>query len=354
MARLDGRRRRLAVDAVASGSSANGTVNAAVQELARHVEDVRVTEHQVIRGKPVTTIAGEIDTAGHAAVGGKLGSLAEDASFDFDLSKLGLDIGDIPPSSRSTSRTHLLDSALVGLRDVGRARASSSTCATGSRARTSRSTCLLRAASSYPRGVGRTANGGCACPPSCSRRGRSSRHCEARSGRTSRPAPSRCSRSRCSRGRGRARHEHGQDALRRPALRPAHACDLDRPRRRLRRLPRALHRRRRSLCRARGLGSLGTFPPCAACARFAVAPLALSRSCSGRSASRSSAPISSRRQRRRRRRRGDVFYAAALGFSLWASSAARRRSRRPRLELVALARRLGLVALFLAAFSIVF
>ena len=37
---------------------------AAFQQLARYVKDVRVTEHQQIEGKSVTTIAGEIDTPG--------------------------------------------------------------------------------------------------------------------------------------------------------------------------------------------------------------------------------------------------------------------------------------------------
>ena len=93
-------------------SGSDGTVSAAAfQELARHVEDVRVTEHQLIRGKPVTTIAGEIDTAGMMTSFAKLGSLAEGASFD--LSKLGLDIGDIHAVLTVDERTHLLDSALV-------------------------------------------------------------------------------------------------------------------------------------------------------------------------------------------------------------------------------------------------
>ena len=84
---------------------------AAFQELARYVEDVRVTEHQLIQGKPVTTIAGEIDTAGMMRSFAKLGSLAEDMSFD--LSELGLDIGDIHAVLTIDERTHLLDSALV-------------------------------------------------------------------------------------------------------------------------------------------------------------------------------------------------------------------------------------------------
>jgi hypothetical protein len=93
-------------------AGSNGTVSAAAfQELARYVEDVRVTEHRLIAGKPVTTIAGEIDTAGMMQSFAKLGSLAED--MDFDLSKLGLDIGDIHAVLTIDERTQLLDSALV-------------------------------------------------------------------------------------------------------------------------------------------------------------------------------------------------------------------------------------------------
>ena len=47
----------------------------------------------------------------------KLGSLAEGASFD--LSKLGLDIGDIHAVLTIDERTHLLDSALVSFEHEG-------------------------------------------------------------------------------------------------------------------------------------------------------------------------------------------------------------------------------------------
>jgi hypothetical protein len=93
-------------------STSNGTLSAAAfQQLARYVKDVRVKEHQVIQGKNVTTIAGEIDTAGMIESFAKLGPLAEGASFD--LSKLGVDIGDIHAVLTIDERTHLLDSALV-------------------------------------------------------------------------------------------------------------------------------------------------------------------------------------------------------------------------------------------------
>ncbi len=97
---------------VPSGATSNGTLSAAAfQQLARYVKDVRVKEHQVIQGKNVTTIAGEIDTEGMVESFAKLGSLAEGASLD--LSKLGLDIGDIHAVLTIDERTHLLDSALV-------------------------------------------------------------------------------------------------------------------------------------------------------------------------------------------------------------------------------------------------
>lgn len=97
---------------VPAGTTSNGTLSAAAfQQLARYVKDVRVKEHQVIQGKTVTTIAGEIDTQGMVESFAKLGSLAEGASFD--LSKLGLDIGDIHAVLTVDEQTHLLDSALV-------------------------------------------------------------------------------------------------------------------------------------------------------------------------------------------------------------------------------------------------
>jgi hypothetical protein len=91
----------------------------AFQQLARYVRDVRVAEHQQIAGKPVTTIAGEIDTAGMLRAMTKLGSLSgaggENAAFSFDLDDLGLKIGDISAVLSIDERTHLLDAALVTL-----------------------------------------------------------------------------------------------------------------------------------------------------------------------------------------------------------------------------------------------
>ena len=95
-----------------AGTGSNGTLSAAAfQELARYVKDVRVTEQQVIQGKPVTTIAGEIDTEGLLEAATKLGPLAE--GVDLDFSKLGVDIGDIHAVLTIDERTHLLDTAFI-------------------------------------------------------------------------------------------------------------------------------------------------------------------------------------------------------------------------------------------------
>ncbi len=95
-----------------AGIGSNGTLSAtAFQELARYVKDVRVTEHQVIQGKPVTTIAGEIDTRGLLEAATKLGPLAE--SVDLDFSKLGIEIGDIHAVLTIDERTRLLDTAFI-------------------------------------------------------------------------------------------------------------------------------------------------------------------------------------------------------------------------------------------------
>jgi hypothetical protein len=98
-----------------SGSMGAG----AFQELARYVRDVRVAEHQQIGGKPVTTIAGEIDTAGMLQAMTKLGSLSgpggESSKFSLNLSDLGLKIGDIKAVLSINETTHLLEAALVTL-----------------------------------------------------------------------------------------------------------------------------------------------------------------------------------------------------------------------------------------------
>jgi hypothetical protein len=96
----------------AAVSGSDGTVSAkAFQELARHVKDVRVTEHQPIAGKSKTTIAGEIDTQGMLEAAMKLGDVVPEGSFD--LSGAGLDIGDIHAVLTIDEATHLLDTAFI-------------------------------------------------------------------------------------------------------------------------------------------------------------------------------------------------------------------------------------------------
>lgn len=96
----------------AAPTGSRGTVSAdAVQQLARYVKDVRVTEHQLIDGEPVTTIAGEIDTQGMLEAIAKLGSFAPSGSFDF--SGAGIDLGDIEAVLTIDERTRLLETAFV-------------------------------------------------------------------------------------------------------------------------------------------------------------------------------------------------------------------------------------------------
>ena len=96
----------------------------AFQQLARYVRDVRVAEHQQIEGKSVTTIAGEIDTAGLLKAVTKLGALSgpggEKPAFAFDLDDLGLKIGDIKAVLSIDESTHLLSTRPRDTRD-GRA-----------------------------------------------------------------------------------------------------------------------------------------------------------------------------------------------------------------------------------------
>jgi hypothetical protein len=98
--------------APAGAAGSNGTMSAeAFQQLAQYVTDVRVNEHQLIGGKPVTTIAGEIDTQGMLEAALKLGSLAP--SGGFDVSDAGIDFGDIHAVLTIDERTKLLDTAFV-------------------------------------------------------------------------------------------------------------------------------------------------------------------------------------------------------------------------------------------------
>jgi hypothetical protein len=94
-----------------ASARARGSMSAAAfQQLGRYVKDVRVTAHQLIDGKSMTTIGGEIDTAG------LLTAFTEMAGFagkSFDLSALGVSFGDIHTVLTIDERTHLLVSAFV-------------------------------------------------------------------------------------------------------------------------------------------------------------------------------------------------------------------------------------------------
>ena len=76
-----------------------------------------MTEHQLVEGKQVTTIAGEIDTQGMLQAFTKLGSVAgevEGLSLDgFDLSKLGVKFDDIEAVLTIDEATGLLSTALI-------------------------------------------------------------------------------------------------------------------------------------------------------------------------------------------------------------------------------------------------
>ncbi len=91
----------------------------AFQELSRYINDVRVTEHQQIAGKSVSTITGDIDTAGMLEALAKLGSLSApggtSGAFSFDLDDLGVKLGDITVVLSIDEATHLLSSAFVTL-----------------------------------------------------------------------------------------------------------------------------------------------------------------------------------------------------------------------------------------------
>jgi hypothetical protein len=95
----------------ATGSS--GSVSAeAFAQLARHVKDVRVTEGQLVGGKSVTTIAGEIDTQGLVEAAMKLSDFAPEG---FDVAELGIELGDVGAVLTIDERTRLLDTAFVSL-----------------------------------------------------------------------------------------------------------------------------------------------------------------------------------------------------------------------------------------------
>ena len=175
----------------------------AFQELARHVRDVRVAEHQQIGGKLVTTIAGEIDTAGMLEAVTKLGSLSgtggEKPALSFDLDDLGLKIGDIKAVLSIDERTHLLDSRPDHARHRGAGQEAGVQAALPADEREPAGRPAVRSRLDRPGTTfgawTPTVSGGCASRPSSSRRDRSSSPCGTSRARTSRPGPSPCSRS---------------------------------------------------------------------------------------------------------------------------------------------------------------
>ena len=103
---------------VPQGMQSNAGVSAeAFQQLARHVKDVRVTEGQIVDGKSLTTIGGEIDTQGMLEAFTKLGSVAgevEGLSLEgLDLTKLGIEVGDIEALLTIDETTGLLTTAFI-------------------------------------------------------------------------------------------------------------------------------------------------------------------------------------------------------------------------------------------------
>jgi hypothetical protein len=86
----------------------------AFQQLARHVKEVRVAEGQLVEGRSVTTIGGEIDTQGMLEAFGKLGAVAgELEGLSLDFSQLGIEFGDIEALLTIDEATGLLTTAFV-------------------------------------------------------------------------------------------------------------------------------------------------------------------------------------------------------------------------------------------------
>ena len=247
--------------------------------------------------------------------------------------------------SRSTSaRTcSTQPSSPFARRGAGR-EARAQACSTGSRARTSRSAAVRLRLDTTATTLGAwtpTASGGCASPPSSSRRSSVfvALRNESREDLEARPEPVLAlvclAGIAVALGTSTARTLYDN-----PRVRRAPRCGLGGDRRRHRRVHRLLHRRRRSLSGARGLGSVGSFQRARHILGFAVAPLALSLFLLW--------PVQLALFGTDRFRRygsddgaaGRVFDAARARLrALVGRAAARRRPRRARLELVALARR---------------
>ena len=117
--RLNGPWERMPVPAGIDLGGSASLGSSAFQELTKHVQDVRVTEHQVVGGKPATIIAGEIDTVGLLGSLSKLSNLSGSAPSGLgelpDFGELGAKIGDIRAVLTIDEETHLLSTALVKL-----------------------------------------------------------------------------------------------------------------------------------------------------------------------------------------------------------------------------------------------
>jgi hypothetical protein len=87
---------------------------AAFSELTKHVRDVRVTEGQVVRGRAVSIVAGELDTAGLVGAMSGLSGLG-DLGGGFDLDDLRSQLGDVEAVLTIDEGTKLLTAALVTL-----------------------------------------------------------------------------------------------------------------------------------------------------------------------------------------------------------------------------------------------
>ncbi len=116
--RMNGAWRRTSVPTGVDLGQSASLGSAAFQELTKHVKGVRVSEHELVGGKPVTIIAGEIDTVGLLGSLAKLSSLGDAAPEGLELpdfGELGAKIGDIHAILTIDEQTHLLSSALVKL-----------------------------------------------------------------------------------------------------------------------------------------------------------------------------------------------------------------------------------------------
>lgn len=110
----DGAWQQLPAAAGQSLSSSPSLGAAAFSQLTRHVRDVRVTEGQVVGGRPVSIVAGELDTAGLVGAMSGLSGLG-DLGAGIDVDDLRSQLGDVEAVLTIDVGTKLLTSALVTL-----------------------------------------------------------------------------------------------------------------------------------------------------------------------------------------------------------------------------------------------